>query len=127
MVHKTKKYSELIRPLIIVLDVILLNLIIVLFSKEDIDGVFSAYITILWLFIAYYTKFYNVYRYTHISKLLVLTVAQIFIFILGFFSYFTVFSESKFTSVQLKVLILIIFNGLIINAQDRNHIFRNLK
>ena len=109
MVHKTKKHSELIRPLIIVLDVILLNSIIVLFSKEDIDGVFSAYITILWLFIAYYTKFYNVYRYTHISKLLVLTVAQIFIFILGFFSYFTVFSESKFTSVQLKVLILIIF------------------
>ncbi|MDB9723959.1 exopolysaccharide biosynthesis polyprenyl glycosylphosphotransferase [Polaribacter sp.] len=109
MVHKTKKYSGLIRPLIIVLDVILLNLIIVLFSKEDIDGVFCAYITILWLFIAFYTKFYNVYRYTHISKLLVLIIAQFFIFILGFFSYFTLFSESKFTSVQLKVLILIIF------------------
>tara|TARA_B110000503_G_scaffold47552_1_gene77489 strand:+ start:2082 stop:3440 length:1359 start_codon:yes stop_codon:yes gene_type:complete len=109
VVHKTKKYSGLIRPLIIVLDVILLNLIIVLFSKEDIDGVFCAYITILWLFIAFYTKFYNVYRYTHISKLLVLIIAQFFIFILGFFSYFTLFSESKFTSVQLKVLILIIF------------------
>ena len=103
-----KRHSNLIRPAQIAIDIFTI-LIIVLFSKEDIDGVFCAYITILWLFIAFYTKFYNVYRYTHISKLLVLIIAQFFIFILGFFSYFTLFSESKFTSVQLKVLILIIF------------------
>lgn len=114
MAHKTKKYSILIRPVTIVVDVLVINLIIFLFLKEQFSGAnFCAYVTILWILIAYYTKFYNVYRYTHISKLLILLTAQFFIFILGFLAYFSVFSEVKMTSVQLKCLSFIIFTIIV--------------
>ena len=110
MKKKVIKYSLFIRPITIVTDVLVINLVIFLFSKEQFIGAnFCVYVTTLWILIAYYTKFYNVYRYTHVSKLLTLLTAQFFIFVLGFLAYFSVISEVKFTSVQLKGLIFIIF------------------
>jgi putative colanic acid biosynthesis UDP-glucose lipid carrier transferase len=45
-----------------------------------------------------------VYRYTHISKLLTLLIAQFSIFTLGFLAYFAVFMDVNLTGTQLKVI-----------------------
>ena len=105
MKTKIKKYSYLIRPLIILLDIIFINFILYYFSpKESLGLQFSFYITILWLTISYFIKFYNVYRYTHILRILSLLCAQFFIFILAFFAYFSIFKEGEVISKQSNII-----------------------
>ena len=105
MKTKIKKYSYLIRPLIILFDIIFINLILYYFSPDEFLGLqFSIYSTILWLSISYFTKFYNVYRYTHILRILSLLGEQFFIFILAFFAYFSIFKEGEVISKQSSVV-----------------------
>ena len=79
-----RKKSFLIRPLIILVDLIIINGIVFFISDNQyLKGYFLTYINALWLIISYYTQFYNVYRYTHVTKLISLLVSQFFVFSLG--------------------------------------------
>lgn len=105
MLKEIKKYSILIRPLFILFDVLVLNIVVYLFSIEDhLNLQFSSYLTSFWLIISFYTKFYNVYRYTHVLKLLSLLGAQFFIFLLAYFAYFAIFKEGIFVAYQANVV-----------------------
>jgi len=107
---KIKKYSYLIRPLIILLDIVFINFIIYYFRPKEFLGIqFSIYITIFWLIISYFTKFYNVFRYTHVLRILSLLGAQFFIFILSFFAYFSIFKEGEVVSKQSNIIFSILF------------------
>ena len=109
MKSEVKKYSQLIRPLIILFDVIIINGLFYIFpDRAYLNLQFTLYITSFWLLIAFYTKFYNVYRYTHILKLVTLLLSQFFIFILAFFAYFTIFEEGELVSKQFNIVISII-------------------
>ena len=108
MHRKDKKNSILIRPLIILIDLLIINAIIFFISdKEYLNLLFTSYTTIFWLFIAYYTKFYNVYRYTHVARLVTLLFSQFFIFALAYLSYFSVFKEGEIINKQFIVFALI--------------------
>ena len=110
MKTKIKKYSYLIRPLIILLDIVFVNFIIYYFRPKEFLGIqFSIYITIFWLIISYFTKFYNVFRYTHVLRILSLLGAQFFIFILAFFAYFSIFKEGEVVSKQSNIIFSILF------------------
>ena len=110
MKTKIKKYSYLIRPLIILLDIVFINFIIYYFRPKEFLGIkFNIYITIFWLIISYFTKFYNVFRYTHILRILSLLGAHFFIFILAFFAYFSIFREGEVVSKQSNIIFSILF------------------
>ena len=114
MVQKIKKYSQFIIPLIILLDVVLINLIIYYFlDKEYLNIQFVIYITCFWLLIGYYTKFYNTHRYTHVIKLLTRLISHFFVFSLAFFTYFTIFNEGNIISKQSNIIFFIIFTTTI--------------
>ncbi|AUC21316.1 undecaprenyl-phosphate glucose phosphotransferase [Polaribacter sejongensis] len=103
-----KKRSILIKPLIVVIDLILIISIIYFVSdKEYFNLSFISYITAFWLFISYYTKYYNVYRYTHVGRLVTLLLSQFFIFSLAYLSYFSVFKEGEIVNKQFLVFALI--------------------
>lgn len=105
-----KKRSILIRPLIVIIDLILIISIIYFISdKEYLNLSFVFYIIAFWLFISYYTKYYNVYRYTHVSRLVTLLLSQFFIFSLAYLSYFSVFKEGEIVNKQFLVFALIFF------------------
>jgi len=76
-------------------------------DKEYANFYFLSYILIFWLSIAYYTKFYKVYRYTQVSLLVSLILSQFFIFSLAFLSYFTVFREGEIINNQVLLFSLI--------------------
>lgn len=103
-----QKKSILIRPLIILIDLVLINTIIYfIFEQENFNFSFLAYISLFWLSISYYTKFYNVYRYTHVSRLVTLLLSQFFIFSLAYLSYFSLFKEGEIVNKQFLVFLLI--------------------
>ena len=104
-----QKKSILIRPIIIVIDLFLINSVTFFISDyEYLNLRFLLYITVSWLFIGYYTKFYNVYRYTHIIRLVTLLLSQFFIFSLSYLSYFSFFKEGVVVNNQLIIYLLII-------------------
>ncbi|WP_299062922.1 exopolysaccharide biosynthesis polyprenyl glycosylphosphotransferase [uncultured Polaribacter sp.] len=104
-----RKKSFFIQPIIAVIDVLVINFTIYFIANtESFTGSFLLYLTILWLLISYYNKFYSIHRYTHITKLLTLILAQFFIFILAFFAYFTIFKEGKIIHDQFITLTAIL-------------------
>lgn len=110
--HLKQKSSIFIRPIIILIDLLILYTIVFITAyKVFLNIAFLSYITVFWLFISYYTGFYNVYRYTRVRVLISLLLSQFFIFSLAYFSYFNLFEEGQIISNQ--IFILTLFAGLI--------------
>jgi putative colanic acid biosynthesis UDP-glucose lipid carrier transferase len=105
-----QKGSIFIRPLTILIDLLLINCILFFISeKQFLSFSFLSYASISWLLISYYTKFYSVYRYTHVSRLISLLLAQHFIFLLAYLSYFSIFKEGEIINNQFLIFLLILF------------------
>lgn len=104
-----KRYSYLIRPLQIIVDILLL-LIVVLYirDKEYLNLTFLTYIFIFWLVTANFTGFYKVRRYTRILSILKLLTFQFIIFIIGYFAFFGFFKEGQKIGNQFITLVSII-------------------
>ena len=109
MKTKNKKYSDLIRPLQILVDLLILNFSISFLDIEYFNIKFISYITISWLIISFFTGFYNVFRYTSFLKLIKLLLSHFSLFILFFFSYFTIFKEGEIVSNQSNFLLSCVF------------------
>ncbi|TMM30108.1 exopolysaccharide biosynthesis polyprenyl glycosylphosphotransferase [Polaribacter aestuariivivens] len=87
----------------------MVNAVVYYFSEKSSFNIqLSAYLTLFWLLISYYTKFYNVYRYTHVLRLLTLLISQFFVFLLSFFAYFTLFKEGEIVSKQSNIVFFFI-------------------
>ena len=106
-----KRYSYLIKPLQILLDVFIINFIVYLISdKAFLNVSFLSYITVFWLLTSYFFGFYKVYRYTRFLSVFSLLGKQFLIFILGYFAYFGVFREGIVVNNQFLILTSIILS-----------------
>jgi len=106
---KKKRYSYLIRPIFILVDLLIIVGVVFLVSdKEFYNPLFLTYSTLFWLLIAYNTNFYSVYRFTGPYKIFKLLFTQFLVFTLGFFTYFTVFKEGIIVNNQFLILTTII-------------------
>lgn len=104
-----KRYSYLIRPLQIIIDVLVINLVAYFVADENFFNFhFLSYITLLWLVTSYFSGFYKVYRFTNVLRILTLSVRQFLLFILAYFAYFGIFREGAVVNNQLVVLLYII-------------------
>jgi|TARA_B110000879_G_scaffold209514_1_gene297409 putative colanic acid biosynthesis UDP-glucose lipid carrier transferase len=100
-----KRYSYLIKPLQILLDVFLINIIVYfIYDKEYLNFYFLSYITIFWLVTSSFFGFYKVYRYSGVLRLFTLLGKQFLIFILGYFAYFGIFREGDVVGNQFLIL-----------------------
>jgi len=108
---KTKiiRYSNFIRPLVAILDLVIIAIILFFFSDKEFSNIqFLSYLIFSWLMSAYYSNYYEVYRYTQILKICSLLVSNLFLFTLFFLAYFTVFREGIVVNRQLELLSIII-------------------
>ena len=106
MKTKFKKKYFFIKILLSLLDLIIITLIVYYFLKKDYLSLkFIIYILISWVLISYFTKFYSIYRYTHISKFLEIIFFQFIIFFLTYLSYFTLFREGEIIKNQIITFI----------------------
>lgn len=106
-----KRYSYLIRPLQIIIDIFILNSIVYLiYDKHFLNLSFLSYITFFWIITSYIFGFYKVYRYTGFLRILTLLGKQFLIFALGYFAYFGIFREGEIVNNQFLILTSIIFS-----------------
>lgn len=100
-----KRYSYLITPLKIIIDVFLINFIIYVISdKEFLNIPFLSFLTFFWLLTSYFFGFYKVYRHTRVLRIFTLLTKQFSIFILGYFAYFGIFREGDIVHNQTLIL-----------------------
>jgi len=106
-----KRYSYLIRPLQIILDIFIINFAVYLiYDKEFLNTSFLSYISLFWFFTSYFLGFYKVYRYTKALHILTLLIRQFSIFFLGYFAYFGAFREGDVVNNQFVILSAIIIS-----------------
>ena len=106
-----KRFSYLITPLQIIVDLILIHTIVSLISnKQYLNFSFLSYITVFWLLTSYFIGFYRVYRYTRILRVFSLLAKQFLVFTLGYFAYFGIFREGEIVHNQFLILVTIILS-----------------
>lgn len=90
------RYSYLIQPLSITIDIILINLVLFFSTPEGyLTDSFLVYVNVSWLLIAYYFNFYKINRVTKGLKIITLLITQFIIFATVFFTYFGLFVDRK--------------------------------
>jgi len=89
------RYSKYIRPISIALDFLVLTILVKIFLKDFAEktNLFIGYQLISWTIIAYFTGFYEVYRFTKPAEILGKLVKQFILFTLVVIAYFSVVRE----------------------------------
>lgn len=93
---KQGRYSGFLRPISYTIDLSIVNGLAVIYLLEEKETfVFCFFITIGWLFISIYSKFYEVYRYTRPINILSLIFKQGVLFLLLVFAFSGLYHELK--------------------------------
>ncbi|SDS38712.1 putative colanic acid biosysnthesis UDP-glucose lipid carrier transferase [Polaribacter sp. KT25b] len=106
-----KRYSYLIKPFQLIIDLIIINLVFYfIYDAEYLNLFFLVYISFFWIISSYLLGFYKVFRFTRLLRVLSLLVKQFFVFILGYFAFFGIFREGQVVDYQFLVLVSIIIS-----------------
>ncbi|MFI1744764.1 exopolysaccharide biosynthesis polyprenyl glycosylphosphotransferase [Thalassobellus sediminis] len=122
---KSKKgYSELIRPLLYVLDLFIISFFTYfLLTKEIYDLLFFV---VFWIVLSIIFSFYSVYRFTKITEVISLLLKQVFVFVLLVFSYLYI-KKSVIESVNVIEFFIILFFVLIFWRAFLHFIFKKYR
>ena len=107
-----KRYSHLIPSLSLVIDLLLINaVVIVVHDIEYLNKSFLLFANLFWIVSTQLTNYYKVSRQNSIFRMFSLTAIQAVVFILGFFSYFSIFREGDVVHNQFKILTSILLGA----------------
>lgn len=91
---KHGRYSGYLRPISYVLDLSIINVIAVYYLLQGKDPiVFSIFISVGWILLSVYSKFYEVYRYTRPVNIISLIIKQLILFLLFVFAFSGLYHE----------------------------------
>jgi len=91
---KRNRYSYLIRPISVLIDVLIIIGVIFFVSNPDfLSPYFILFFISSWLIIAYNIEFYSIYRYANSFRILKILAVQFILFIVVYFSYFGAFKK----------------------------------
>ncbi|MTG96574.1 MULTISPECIES: exopolysaccharide biosynthesis polyprenyl glycosylphosphotransferase [Myroides] len=109
MAKNSGRYSYLIRPLTISLDLILINVLATLTFDIPNAWLFHVFLSVGWIISAWISNFYDVYRHTRVVRILEKVVKQFalqFVVVTSFNGFFERFAEPM-TLITYGVLIVI--------------------
>ena len=115
---KTRRYSGLISPLSYFIDIAIIIVVtqqflaIYLYKEFEFKHLFT--LTVLWIIVSVFNRFYYIYRYTNFLKIINLLFNQIVLFALSLFCFAGVFPElelkpNTIIKLLMPIAILIVF------------------
>jgi putative colanic acid biosynthesis UDP-glucose lipid carrier transferase len=96
---KTRRYSGLISPLSYLIDIAIIIVVtqqflaLYLYKEFELKHFFT--LSVLWIIISVFNKFYYIYRYTNFLKIINLLFNQIILFLLSLFCFAGIFADLK--------------------------------
>ena len=107
---KQGRYSGFLRPISYLIDLIIINLLGVPFLLQDKNPlIFIAFISIGWILLSIYSRFYEVYRYTRPIYIFALILRQSILFLLFVFAFSGLYHELKIYPRPIVIYIVICF------------------
>lgn len=115
---KTRRYSGLISPLSYFIDIAIITVItqqflaLHLYKEFEFKHLFT--LTVLWIIVSVFNRFYYIYRYTNFLKIINLLFNQIVLFALSLFCFAGIFPElelepNTIIKLLMPIAILIVF------------------
>lgn len=114
MVYRQGRYSGFLRPMAYLIDLAIIFLFALEFQFDLSDYLsFVVFISVGWLLLSINSKFYEIYRFTKVVRIISLTFFQAFLFALVVFAFFGIFYElgrpySHILAYSGKVLLVIL-------------------
>lgn len=111
MLFRRERYSYLIRPLLVLMDLLIINgVLFFVYDHEFLNIYFSSYISVFWIISSLFIGFYKVHRTTKIYHLFALLALQFSILFLGYFTYFALFREGEIVNNQTYIFTSIVIS-----------------
>lgn len=110
MPYKQGRYSNLIKPLFLIADLIIICGTVFLFNTNITNiYIFFSYISFLWLIISFKNQFYEVHRNTRIVQIIALLFRQIILYALILYAFIGVFKQPNISRLALGNYLFIVF------------------
>ena len=115
MIFKRGRYSGFLRPISYAIDLIVMGYfsMSIISEKSDILN-FFIFISFSWIVSTVLSNFYEVFRFTSVTKILGLIVKQTIIFLLLVFAFFGFFNELSTKSTSILKYVLLVMSLIII-------------
>ena len=110
------RYSKYIRPISILIDLFLiLGLLPLFFKGLEINFIFfGIYLAFIWIVVSFFSRFYDVYRFTTPVEILTKIAKQSVIFILLIIAYFPFNKEFVFSGKAIALYLISLFSVIIL-------------
>lgn len=110
MEYKQGRYSNLIKPLFSIIDLVIINSATFLFEINLTNVyLYILYISILWIIISIKNHFYEVHRYTKIVQVITLLLRQIILFSVILYAFIGFFKQPNISRLALGNYLFFIF------------------
>lgn len=108
---QTGRYSKYLRPISISLDLITITLLAAyFFPKLRVDMLaYIGYQSVAWLLIAFFVKFYSIYRFTTPVEIFTKLITQFVIFLLAVIAFFPFAKTSEFSGTVIAFYMIAAF------------------
>jgi len=94
MIFKTGRYSGFLRPISYIIDLLIIHVLAYQFFESNFLFLnYVIFVSIAWIIISMRSNFYEIYRFTRVTKLLSLVGKQGVLFFLLVFAFFGFYSE----------------------------------
>ena len=122
MKYKQGRYSNFIKPLFIMMDLIILNFTIFWFEINLTNAyLFCLYISLSWLLISIKNHFYEVQRHTRIIQIIPLLLRQFSVFAITLYAFIGFFKQPGISRLALvNYLLLVLLLILVFKLQSRS-------
>lgn len=89
MLFRTGRYSGFLRPMAYIIDLVIIHLVAFRLFGENLPYInFLVFITLAWFILSLWSNFYEIYRFTHVAKILSLLGKQFLMFMLIVYAFF---------------------------------------
>ena len=116
MIFRTGRYSGFLRPISYVIDLAIIHLLANHFFGHNLPHInYITFVTIAWIVLSIKSNFYEVYRFTHVAKILSLVGKQGLIFLLliyAFFGVHTKINANPFAILKYSFLVMVIITAI---------------
>jgi len=110
MPYKQGRYSNLIKPLFLIADLIIICGTVFLFNTNITNiYIFFSYISFSWLIISFKNQFYEVHRSTRIVQIIALLFRQIILYAFILYAFIGVFKQPNISRLALGNYLFIVF------------------